>query len=456
MLEDTIIAVSTPAGPGGLGIVRLSGRDAVDIARRIFRPRRGGHDGFPVHRLVLGEISDPETGDVIDECFLAYFKAPNSYTREDIIELSCHGSPAILEETVRLGIHAGARPAGPGEFTLRAYLNGRLDMVQAEAVNDLICSMTLDQARRSVRQVLGGLSRKLHSMRETLVSLASGLESGLEFPEERLGLTPEEEARAIDRTLLVLDELISSFEAGRAIGEGITVAVAGGKNVGKSTVFNAILKEERSIVTPYPGTTRDFIKEHLVLDGYVFHLVDTAGLGASDDPVESIGISKSWRIAEEADGLILVIDGSKKFTDEDKTLVKSLSGRKIVVVLNKIDLPKKTGPASVAEVLPGRPVVEVSALTGMNMEGLRRELFRSFAPQEDPGLDVIMHARQRDTLAGMREALSKARELIVSGYPDELCAEEIRLVLRLMGELTGEIRSEDVMNDIFGRFCVGK
>ena len=209
-------------------------------------------------------------------------------------------------------------------------------------------------------------------------------------------------------------------------------------------------------MTPYPGTTRDFIKEHVVLGGYVFHLVDTAGLGDSDDPVESIGIDKSWRIAGEADGLVLVIDGSRKFSEEDRALVERLSDRKIVVVLNKIDLSKRTGTAAVAEVLPGRPVVEVSALNGTNMEALRSELVDSFAPREDPGRDVIMHARQRDILAGIREALSKARELIVSGYPDELCAEEIRLALRLMGTLTGEIRSEDVMNDIFGRFCVGK
>ncbi len=323
-------------------------------------------------------------------------------------------------------------------------------------MNDLIHSMTITQARISVRQVLGGLSQKLGSMRDTLVGLAAGLESGLEFPEESLGLKPEEKTAAMDEALVLLDRLISSYEAGRAIGEGITVALAGGKNVGKSTIFNALLKEDRAIVTPYPGTTRDFIKERLVIGGYVFNLVDTAGLGSSTDPAEKIGIGRSWGIAEEADGLILVIDSSKRLSGEDKALLERLSGRDIIIVINKIDLPMETGAEDVAALLPGRPIIAVSAVQGANMEVLRDMISGAFAPRGDPGRDVIIHARHRDALEKMREALRRARGLAVSGRSDEMCAEELREALRIMGELTGEIRSEDVMNEVFGRFCVGK
>jgi len=456
MLEDTIIAISTPPGTGGLGIIRLSGPDALAVAGQIFQAKNIDGRDFPVRKLVLGELVDRQSGGVLDECFLVSFESPNSYTREDMIELTCHGSPVLLEEIVRLGIRAGARPAGPGEFTLRAYLNGRLDIIQAEAVNDLIRSVTLTQAKASVRQILGGVSSKLGSIREELIRLAADIESGLEFPEEGLGLEANEQLQALEKILSGVNKLIASYEAGRALGEGLTVAIIGRKNVGKSTIFNALLEHERAIVTPFPGTTRDFIKEHLIINGYVFHLIDMAGLGEPGDPAERIGIKKSWGIAEEAEGLILVMDISTGLSKDDEMLIEKFRQRKPIVVLNKIDLPGKIDRDMIKGMVPGGRVVEISALLGTNIDHLKSNMFEAFGPRQDLEDDVILHAHQRNKLIEIKDALEKACLILTSGHSEEMGAEEIRGALKIMGELTGEISTEDVINDIFSRFCVGK
>ncbi len=456
MLEDTIIAISTPPGFGGLGIVRISGKKALAVAGRIFRPKGRSGRPFPVRRAVFGTVLDPEGKGALDEAFLTYFKAPRSYTREDVVELSCHGSPAVLEGIIRLGLKAGARPAGPGEFTLRAYLNGRLDMLQAEAVNDLIRSVSLTQARVSSGQLGGGLSRRIMGLRRKLISLMSQIEAGLEFPEDGLRTGAGRDRRALDSLADEVGRLVAGYEVGRALGEGVTLAITGRTNVGKSTLFNALLEEDRAIVTRFPGTTRDFLREKLVIDDIVFHLVDMAGLGRPAHPVEKTGIARGQKIAREADGLLLVLDASRKESPEDERLIRKYRAKKLIVVLNKIDLPLKIDRRRLQKMAGRMPLVEVSALKGKNIDMLRKEVRRVFVPRVGKEEDVILHARQKDLLRGILDALLRAGELLARGRSEELAAEELRGALPLLGELTGEIRIDEVIAGIFGRFCVGK
>jgi len=456
VLEDTIIAIATPPGFGGLGIVRISGKRALEVAGRIFEAAKPVKKPFPVRQPVFGKIRDPERGAALDEAFLTYFKAPRSYTREDVVELSAHGSPAVLEGMLRIGTKAGARPARPGEFTLRAHLNGRLDMIQAEAVNDLIRSVSLTQARISSRQLGGSLSRRMFRLRDKLIGLLSRVEAGIEFPEENLRTSAAAALRSLAPLIDEIKRLVESYETGRAVAEGVTLAIVGRTNVGKSTLFNALLEEDRAIVTPFPGTTRDFLRERLVVDGIVFHLVDMAGLGRPAHPVERTGIAKGQKIAREADGLLLVLDASREESEDDRQLIRKYQGKKAVFALNKIDLPRKITSPRIRELAGKSPIVEISALKGRNIEALRSQIRAFFAPGPGREEEIILHARQKDLLEGILESLRRAEGLLAKRHVEEVCAEEIRAAVRLVGELTGEVRVEEVLDDIFGRFCVGK
>lgn len=456
MLEDTIIAISTPPGFGGLGVVRISGKKALPVAGRIFRAKGRTGKAIPAGRAILGAVLDPEGRRSLDEAVLTYFKAPRSYTREDVVELSCHGSPAVLDAVLRLGVKAGARLAGPGEFTLRAYLNGRLDMLQAEAVNDLIRSVSLTRARVSAGQLAGGLSRRIQRLRGKLISVLSQVEAGLEFPEEGLRTGVAGHRRSLASLAGEVERLVAGYEVGRALGEGVTLAITGRTNVGKSTLFNALLEEDRAIVTPFPGTTRDFLREKLVIDDVVLHLVDMAGLGRPAHPVERTGMARGRRIAREADGLLVVLDASRQSGPEDERLIRKYREKKMIIVLNKTDLARRIDKRRVAGLAPGAPLVEVSALKGRNIDLLRRVIRRVFVPRIGKEDDLILHARQKDLLRAMLDALRRADGRLARGGAEELAAEELRGALPLIGELTGEVRVEEVIADIFGRFCVGK
>lgn len=456
MLEDTIIAIATPPGSGGLGIVRISGRRALAVAGRVFEPKNRPAKPFPVRRPVFGTIRDPRGGAGLDEAFLTYFKAPRSYTREDVVELSVHGSPAVLEAILDLGTRTGARLARPGEFTLRAHLNGRLDIIQAEAVDDLIRSVSLTQARISSRQLGGSLSRRIDRLRGKLVAILARIEAGLEFPEERLRTSPAADGRSLAALAAEVARLVESFEAGRLISEGVTLAITGRTNVGKSTLFNALLEQDRAIVTPFPGTTRDFLRERLVLDGIAFHLVDMAGLGRPAHPVEKTGIARGQKIAREADGLLIVLDASRKTDPKDRELLNKYKAKRAIIVLNKTDLARKIDLPAVRKAAGPHPVIEVSALKGTNVERLRAKIRSFFVPGTDRETEIVLHARQRDSLRGILECLRRAQGLLAGRHSGEVYAEEVRAALRLIGEMTGEVRVEEVLDDIFSRFCVGK
>jgi len=453
-LEETIIAVSTAPGPGGLGVVRLSGPDALDIARRIFRPRKSKTSFLP-RNVVLGDLIGSD-GSAFDEAFLLYFKAPLSYTREDVVELSCHGSPAVLEEIVRLGVEAGAQRAKPGEFTLRAFLRGRIDIVQAEAVQSLINASSLNQAKISYGQLEGRLSSRFYSLRDKIVSLLAELEARLEFSDEEVGISNRQIEQSLEGALDSIQDLIASFDMGRLLTEGSTLAIVGRPNVGKSTLFNSLVGMERAIVTPFSGTTRDYLQERIKIGDGVFNLVDMAGLGRTNHPVEKEGAKRSEDLARRADGILFLLDSSKKERTQDMDLIRDHGAGKAIVVFNKIDLPMKIDKAKILALAGRPPSVEVSALTGLNMDKLRKKISRVFLPTSKKWDEIILSRRQKDLLELIRDALAAGLRTLREGYGDEICAEEIRRAAPLLGQLTGEIRTEEILRNIFDRFCIGK
>ncbi|HOJ25862.1 MAG TPA: tRNA uridine-5-carboxymethylaminomethyl(34) synthesis GTPase MnmE [Candidatus Saccharicenans sp.] len=454
-LDDTIIAVSTPPGQGGLGLIRISGHEALAIARGIFQPKKLSPAEHP-GQMCFGYLVDREKGERLDCGYACYFRPEVSYTREEVVEISLHGSPVILNEAIRLGIKEGARLARPGEFTLRAYLRGRLDIVQAEAINDLIRAVSLQQAKVSFRQAEGSLSRKIQAVREQIVGLLVNIEASLEFPEDELGLTQKEIESYLEHLISNLKNIIWSYEQNRARLEGLTIALVGRTNAGKSTLFNALLEEERAIVTPYPGTTRDYIRENLLLDGILLKLVDTAGFGQADNAAEEAGISRSEDIATRADGLLIILDSSRSESEEDFYLLQGFQGKKRIIVFNKSDLDKVINRQLIIEKNKEIPWIEVSALTGENIEQLKRLMLTTFSPAESGQEEIILHERQKILIEQMAGQLEEARNRLEAGYGLEIIAEEIKAVLPAIGEFTGEIKSSEVINEIFGRFCLGK
>jgi len=455
MQEDTIIAISTPLGYGGLGVIRLSGAEALSIAQQIFQPKRKKQT-FSPRRAFLGNIYDFSKKEIFEEAFLTFFPAPRTFTREDMIEISCHGSPVVLEEVIRLGIRAGARHSEPGEFTLRAYLNGRIDILQAEAIHDIIHASSIKQAKISFRQLEGGLSKKLLSLREQIIDMLSRIEARLEFPDESLKISLKVILKSLDRTIQTVLNLVESYNLGKTLAEGLTVVLAGRANVGKSTLFNALLERERSIVTPFPGTTRDYLQEKIHISDSVFTLTDMAGLDKPTQPAEQEGIKRGKKLALEADGILLLLDASKTLTNEDLLLIKKFKGKKIILLFNKSDLQKKMDVELFKKGHPNFAALEISALTGKNISLLKDLMREKFVPSTSKSEEVILHLRQKLLLEDIYTALKQGRKLLIGGYSEELYVEDIRKAVLLIGELTGEIRNDEILKEIFRSFCVGK
>jgi len=328
--------------------------------------------------------------------------------------------------------------------------------MQAEAVNDLIRAVSLTQAKISFRQVGGGLSERVASIRKQIVHVLSRIEAGIEFPDEDLRISRSGTSGTLDKIARTIDALLASYEAGRMLAEGITLAVAGRTNVGKSTIFNRLLDDERAIVTPYPGTTRDFLRERAVIKDVVFHLIDMAGLGRPSHPVEREGMKRGEKLARNADGVLLVFDASRPSSPEDARLLEKFEEKKKIIVFNKIDRPWKFEKTKVEGRLRALPAVEISALKRLNIDALKDAIYEQFVPEIKGDEDIVLHARQKFLLEEMSAVFDRARSLMKSGHPDEVVAEELRKALPLIGRLTGEIRIPEVMDEVFGRFCVGK
>jgi len=455
MFADTIIAISTPLGHGGLGIVRLSGEKSISIARKIFKPIEHAKKIQP-RSPVLGNLYNSDHKEYFEKAYLTYFPGPHSYTAEDVVEISCHGSPLILEELVRLGMKAGARHAKHGEFTLRAYLHGRIDLLQAEAINDIIQAHTLEQAIISFHQLEGRLSKKVYSIRNQIIHLLSQIEASIEFPEDSLKISSKQITRTMENAIFAIKQLIDSYELGETLKKGLTLAITGRTNVGKSTLFNSLLEKQRAIVNPNPGTTRDYIQERMRIKDSLFSLIDMAGLDNAVHPVEKQAMRIGKKLASEAHGILLMIDASQKENTEDFRLIKKFKNKKMLILLNKVDLPVKINIKKAKDMNETIPVISISALKGINLEKLKEKIHEIFVPERKTNEEIVLHLRQKFILEEMLNLLTKAMQLLKKGYSEEIYSEEIRKTLPLIGQLTGEIRTDEIIEDVFSRFCIGK
>ena len=455
MEKDTIIAISTPLGYGGLGIIRLSGNNALKILKRIFFPKSKNKE-IPSRTPVLGDLYNFKQKDRFEIAYATYFPGPHSYTGEDIVEISAHGSPVVLEEIIRLGIMAGARLAQPGEFTLRAYLNGKLDILQAEAINTIIHATSIKQARLSFHQMEGSLSLKFQDIRQGIIRLISEIEAGIEFPDEELRTSQKSINKSLQKLILQVSKLTASYNLGRIFTEGFSLAVAGRTNVGKSTLFNALLEKNRAIVTPHPGTTRDYLREQMKIKDIYFSLIDTAGMIKTSDPIEKEGIKRGKKILENVDGIIIVLDTSQKADKEDLLFLDKFPHKKKILVFNKMDLSRGMDLEKIRIKSPDSPWIEISALKKINIEKLKYLIYETYIPAFRENEEIVFHLRQKLILEEIEKALIEGKQMLQDGYSAEIFVEEIRKTLPLIGHLTGEINTEEILENIFSRFCVGK
>ena len=445
--ETTIAAIATAPGEGGIGIVRISGSQAADVADALFHTKKiaSFHEAEP-YRLYFGHVV--RKGQRVDEGLAVYMKAPHSYTGEDVVEIQIHGSTEALRETLELALENGALPASRGEFTKRAFLNGRLDLSQAEAVMDII------EARGS-----GALSRFVKMSRDELTDLITKLEVTIDYPEEDLeDLTNEQIGEGLDGIEKSLSSLLKRSEEGRIIKDGLRTAIVGRPNAGKSSLLNALLQEDRAIVTDIPGTTRDTIEESIKIGGVPLVLMDTAGLRETDNKVEKIGIERAKKSMEQADLVLAVIDGSHPLEKEDRELLSSLKGRKSMVILNKYDLPQEVDEEEIKALAGDAPVVSLSARYGSGMEELEEALRRLTETQDrDAGRRLFLtNLRHVDLVKKALEAVRRAQQSLKDGMPADCITVDLVEAWNRMGEITGETVDNELINKIFERFCVGK
>ena len=455
MEKDTIIAISTPLGYGGLGIIRLSGNNSLRTLKRIFIPKSKNKE-IPRRTPILGNVYNFNQKKCFEIAYATYFPGPHSYTGEDIVEISAHGSPVVLEEIIRLGIMAGARLARPGEFTLRAYLNGKFDILQAEAINTIIHATSIKQARISFHQMEGSLSLKFKDIRQGIVRLLSEIEADIEFPDEDLRISKKSLNNNLQKLIFKVSRLKASYNLGKILTEGFSLAIAGRTNVGKSTLFNALLEKNRAIVTPHPGTTRDYLSEQIKIKDINFSLIDTAGLIKTSHPIEREGIKRGKKILEKVDGIVFVLDTSQKADKEDFLFLDKFSYKKKILVFNKTDLPGGMDLEKIRIKNPDLPWIEISALKKINIEKLKDLIYTTFIPEFRENEEIVFHLRQKLMLEEIENALIKGRQMLKNGVFAEIYVEEIRKTLPLIGQLTGEIHTEEILNNIFSRFCVGK
>ncbi|MGE5855981.1 MAG: tRNA uridine-5-carboxymethylaminomethyl(34) synthesis GTPase MnmE [Syntrophaceae bacterium] len=456
---DTIAAIATPPGTGGIGIIRASGPDAERIGRALFRPRNAP-EAFRSHRLYHGDILCPSTGRILDEVLVAFLRAPHSFSGEDTLEIHCHGGPLICEEVLQAVLRAGARPAGPGEFTRRAFLNGRIDLTQAEAVQEMISARTTRGLDLAIGHLGGGLSRAIGELRASVLDILTLLEAEIDFQEEdEIDAAPREglldQLRGITARI---EELTASYGEGRIVRDGAKVVITGKANVGKSSLFNRLLGEKRAIVTPHAGTTRDFIEESVTIRGIPVRFVDTAGIRESQDPIEKEGIDLVWQQAAAADVVVIVLDGSCPFTAEDRSIVEANRGRNLVVAINKCDLTRVLDGGSLPEELSSREPLPISAKTGEGLDALRRAVHDAInrSTGECHSDTVLTNLRHRLALERAHTSLRTAEQGLSGGLSPEFVAFDLREALVTLGEVTGQTVTEEVLDRIFSTFCIGK
>lgn len=456
MLFDTIAAISTPRGEGGIGIVRISGNNALDILEKIFKPKSGkAIKGLRNYSINYGHIFDGKT--LVDEVLVSIMKAPNTYTREDIVEINCHGGFVITEKVLEVVLKNGARIAEIGEFTRRAFLNGRIDLTQAEAVIDLIHGKTEKSVSLSLNQLRGDLKEQIEHLKKLVLDVAAHINVVLDYPEEGIDdPLPEHLVENLQEVLDTTDRLIKSYDKGKMIKEGIKTAIVGKPNVGKSSILNSVLKEERAIVTHVAGTTRDVIEEVVNLKGIPLVLVDTAGIRKTDDLVENIGVEKSKKLIESADLILFVVDGSRPLDEEDMKIHEAIKAEKVIGILNKIDIKEDIDLSPLTKISKW---LEISAIKNQGIDEMEEEIYRHIIDEniEDSSQKItITNVRHKSALEKTKQYVENIFDTIHAGLPMDLMAVDIKGALDSLSEVTGEISSEDLLDHIFSNFCVGK
>jgi tRNA modification GTPase len=462
--EDTIAAIATPIGEGGISVIRVSGADSVEIVDSLFRGKKRIKDML-THTAAYGTIIDPQHGGIVlDEAVAVVFRTPGSYTGEDVVEISCHGGMLVTKSILNAVLGSGARHAQPGEFTRRAFLNGRMDLSQAEAVADIIHARTERAHQSSLDQLKGKLSGEIRRIRDDILNFCSLIELELDFAEEDLELADRDEfIQRAEKVVCRLKELIDSFSIGKVYREGIKVVLVGKPNAGKSSLLNTLLQENRAIVTDIPGTTRDSIEENLNIDGVLFRVIDTAGLRETNDPVESKGVQRTLHQIERADISLMIIDHSQTLTDEDirytDSILDMMASLNVhpIVLLNKIDIADRRQFTRTGRLLH-HPFVKISAKTGEGVDVLKKLMVETATGGKtyQEGSILVTNSRHLDALMRTRQCLELALSSLKSGASGEFISVDLRSALDALGEIIGVITTEDILNNIFDQFCIGK
>lgn len=460
MMDPTIAAIATPLGAGGIGIIRMSGQDALSIADKVFKSKsKKVLQEQRSHTIHYGWIIDPDTEEVIDEVLMMLMKGPNTYTREDVIEINCHGGMIVIQKILQLLLKNGAQLAEPGEFTKRAFLNGRIDLSQAEAVIDIINAQTELSLQSSISQLGGTLSQKVKNLRQELLEMIAHIEASIDYPEYDMEELTYEMIQ--NKTKMLLDQVndfIRTADTGRMIREGIQTVIIGKPNVGKSSLLNALLREQRAIVTDIPGTTRDVLEEYITIQGVPLKLMDTAGIRETADVVEQIGVEKSKEWMTKSDLVLVMMDASTKFTTEDHEIFKLIEGKRCLVLINKTDLPRKLDIKQVFAYVDKEQILELSVKEGEGMDQLEnrlREMF--FAGEINVKDDVfITNVRHKDALVKAKSSLETVLETIELEMPEDCLSIDLQSAYEYLGEITGETVGESIIHQIFSQFCLGK
>lgn len=459
-LDDVIAAISTPVGTGGIGIVRVSGTGAVSLADKIFKGVKGiALAEKKSHTITYGHIFDPKTGNIIDEVLAMVMKAPNTYTREDVVEFNCHGGPLVVQRTLEALLNVGARLAEPGEFTKRSFLNGRIDLSQAEAVIDLIHAKTDLSRQMAVGQLEGRLKTKVKQLRSELLDGIATIEAAIDYPEhdieeETYGLM-EEKSRGL---LQEIEGLLETADQGKVIREGLETVILGKPNVGKSSLLNFFLEEDRAIVTDVPGTTRDTVEESMNLGGIAIKMVDTAGIRETEDIVEQMGVEKSRAYAQKADLIWLMADASRPLEEADFEILRFVKDKKTLVLLNKTDLPQKVTVAELEEFVPKEDIISFSVKEGKGIDALTKRvkaLFFGGAVTVESDY-LLGNTRHRNALYQAKEALERSLVTIETRMPEDFISMDLQEANHALGEITGDSVDEEIIDRIFTKFCLGK
>ena len=460
-MEETIAAISTAPGTAGIGIIRMSGKDVFSILEKIFKPiKEEPIDKIKGYTIKYGKIFNPETNEIVDEVLVSYFKEPKSYTQENMCEINSHGGTIVVRKILELCLKNGAQIAEPGEFTKRAFLNGRIDLAKAEAVINLINAKSEKETKASINQLEGNLSLEIKRIKKMILSLLADIEASIDYPEydEAEDVSNNKALTKLDEIQKELEKLNKSFETGKIIKDGIKVAIIGKPNSGKSSLLNAILKEDRAIVTDIEGTTRDTIEEFVTIDGIPFKFVDTAGIRKADNKVEEIGIEKSKKVAKESDLIIAMFDNSKKLTKEDEKILHFIKDKTAIIILNKIDLKEKVLEKEEKITNSGKDVIKISLLSNCDLSGFYKELNMLFELNKiNPDNEIIITEMRHKKL--IEDAIShteNAKKTILDNIPIDIISINIKEIIEDLSKITGENVTEDVINEIFSKFCLGK